>query len=311
MDEYRLAVTDSTGKVLVDFDNRLDKDYWSYYNWQSNETIRAVMLPTDSDKTLPKLYNPFTKEYRPLRTDWPDVYIGGGLDWKLDWLAVSTMYYEGSNIVYDPSLTRVVYPKNGEIVSLTDVETGKELASHHLSGWGKLPRWSPNGKKLVLIASASADSTKASDEFFIVSKDGGEFKRLTYLTNTFEQVAISEYAWSPDGEQIAFLLNTASGNPTVEGTQSELAILDVKTGEITSLCFQAISAVTHLGGPVLFAHLQPVWSPSGTQVMVAQWDADSSEAEKKYGVWVVDLPSLTAVQIDHDKQPAGWMIEIP
>lgn len=307
--EHRLAITDASGKTILDFDNEYQQERWDYFNWFDNQRIRVVK--TANNKVFPRIYDPFTNDYRILRTEWQDAYKGKDLDWGLDWNAVSAMYFDGANIVYDPSLTLVVYPKIGELVSLTDVGSGVELAHIHLPDWGKLPRWSPNGKHLVIVASAKPNNSKGADEFFIVSKDGNQFTQLTHLANNFDQVSISEYAWSPDSKHIAFLLNTAAESPFAEGTQSELAILDVGTGEITNLCFRAISTVTSLGGPVLFAHFQPIWSPDGTQILIAQWDADSSEKQRKYSDWVIDIPSLIAKKIDENKQPVGWMNETP
>lgn len=133
-------------------------------------------------------------------------------------------------------------------------------------------------------------------------------------------MTIVKYAWSPNGEQIVFLFNpdtifnTQYTQPEDIELQSEVALLDIKTGAITTLCFPSISVRTYLhggAGAINFIHLQPIWSPDGTQILLSQWDADSSAKQRKYSVWVVDVPSLTAVKIDENKQPAGWMVKTP
>lgn len=308
-DENRLAVTDYAGKVISDFDNRvLPESWWDYYQWQTNDTLRVVVLDLGNRRTLPRLYNITTEDYMPLKTDWPYVYKGENLDWGLDGEAIRFSSSDGANIVYDPAITRVVYPKRGQTVSLTDVETGQELASIELPLWGRLPRWSPDGQNLVLIASMDPKAAPGHDEFFIVSRDGPEFKRLTHLTEKLETAHISEYAWSPDGSQIAFWLNTEADDPTLEGTQSELAILDVASGEITKLCIQGISAPIRSDPMPLMTRTQPIWSPDGRQVVFTQLNPSLANT---YDVLVLDLETKTALKIASNKQPVGWMINAP
>lgn len=305
-DEYRLAVTNSQGKVVADFDDRVaPESWWDYSNWHDTNLLRVVIIDLTEERTLPRLYNIFTGEYTPLKTDYPNAYKGDNLDWGLDSLAIDLSSSDGANIVYDPTLTRVLYPKRGQIVSLTNVETGHELASIQLPKWGRLPRWSDDGEHLVLIASASKAAV-GHDEFFIVSRNGPVFQRLTYLTEQFDTVHISDYAWSPDGKRIAFWLNTKSKNPTLEGTQSELAVVDIQSGEITRLCIEGISAP--MRHEIQMTHTQPVWSPDGRQIAFAQLD---SSKVNTYNVMVVDLETQTVFKVATNKEPIGWMIKEP
>jgi len=307
-DAYRLAISNSKGDIILDFDNKYQQVFWDYYNWLNNQQIRVVTLNTDM--VFAGSYNPFTQEYQSLPLHkWADSYKGEGPDWGVDGLAISLLYLDGTNIIYDPTLKRVVYPKKNGNIALVDVESGKELANMVAINWGKLPRWSPDGKNLILIANINQNSTKMNDEFFLVSRDGPQFQQITHLSSIFERDTISEYAWSPDGKRIAFLLNTVAEDASIEGVQSDVAVLDIETGEVTNLCFQAVSAVNH--SPVLFENLEPVWSPDGTQIMVFQWSDGNNEANKNYALWVLDIPSLTAVKIDENKQPVGWMIKEP
>jgi Tol biopolymer transport system component len=203
----------------------------------------------------------------------------------------------------------VVYPKNNEEISLTDVETGKELATTHLPGWGRLPLWSVDGANLAIIANIVNDSSATKNEFFIVSKDGGEFRQLTHLTDEFDHVSIDNYAWSPDGKQIAFWLNDGTRDTTMQGKASELMLLDVTTGEITDLCMQGISIrFNDDTDGIHMIYPQPVWSPDGSQIMITQLDTKNS---KKYNVLVVDIASKSAYKVAENLEPVGWMTKEP
>jgi len=306
-DVFRLAVIDSQGRVINVFGNRiLPELWWSYYNWQSENTLRVVIDDDQKGGILLRLYHIDTQEYLPLKTDWQDIYAGGEPEWGIDQKALDLRLYKNTNIVYDPAISRVVYPKKGQVISLTDVETGQELASIQLPQWGRLPRWSDNGEHLVLIASADPKAVLGHDEFFIVSRDGPHFKRLTYLTKQFDKVHISDYAWSPDGKQIAFWLNTEAEDPALEGTQSELAIVDVDTGEITRLCIEGISAP--VWDNIVIRHIQPVWSPDGHQIAFAQFDKSKTNS---YNVLIVDLDTKTVSRVATNKEPIGWMVKEP
>lgn len=310
-DYTRLAITDSSGKVINDFAAFFDGDYADYYSWLNNQTLRVVTIDIYDNEVKPISYFLEKRSYKSLSEKLLDFHANQikdnfYLDWGIDTRAIQSLNFGGANIIYDPTLLRVAYPKNGQVVSLTDVETEQELASIQLPQWGRLPRWSDDGGHLVLIASTDPNAAPGHDEFFIVSRDGPEFKRLTYLTNQFEKVHISEYAWSPDGKRIAFWLNTTADDPMLEGTQSELAVLDIESGEITRLCIEGISAP--MRHEIQMTHTQPVWSPNGSQIAFAQ--LDSSRANT-YNVLVVDLETQIAFKVATNKEPIGWMVKEP
>lgn len=332
--DMMLAVSDFRGKLVGSFSYEMpSKDFLDYVSWLNSDVLRGVQLlnlktlSNKSSKTTSQAtaeaylgkhldiwgsvslyrYNPVTGDYGELSTDWPDIYKGKGLDWSLDSRAIDIKYFYGANIIYDPTLTRLVYPKNGENISLTDAESGRELASTHLTSWGRLPRWSEDGRKLVLIGNMANSGSPIQEDFFIVSGDGvGGFQRLTHLASEFDHVYIADYAWSPDGQQLAFWLNTSIGNPSDEGESAELAILNVNTGEVTNLCVQGISMSANTN--IEMIHSQPVWSPDGSQVMITQLNPTNS---KKYNVLIVDIAGKAAYKLVENLEPIGWMTTEP
>jgi len=77
------------------------------------------------------------------------------------------------------------------------------------------------------------------------------------------------------------------------GANRNLAILDMKTGEIVNLCIP--------GGETPY---QPIWSPDGKYLVVTVWKNGDSE------VMLVDLERSLANKVtnDNDKTAKGWLV---
>jgi len=304
--EY-IRIVDSNLTVVADFANfpaYADGLWENYFNWQNNDQIRIVT--EDTDKIDQYLINPFSQARTEIKTDWggifhpADPYNDKVANWKFDQRATSIGFVYDANILYDPALTRVVFPKDGGEVSLVDVKSGRELAHANFTDWGRLPIWSPDGSFLTLINRGGN-----VDEFYLVSRDGSEFQKITDFAREFNYVSIPEYAWSPDGKQIAFWLSQTDLEKK-DGVQSELAILDISSRQVTRLCIQGIS--TNAYDP-WFGSAELIWSPDGKYILISQWDNPISP--KNYGVLAID-PGLGGVdKISTNTAPIGWLIKQP
>ena len=196
---------------------------------------------------------------------------------------------------------RVLYPRDNGVISLVNVENETELASTQFEDWGRLPNWSPDGQYLSIV-----NHEGNADEFYLISRDGNEFQRITNFSEELDFVSISESVWSPDSKQIAFWLNTEAGEQKA-GAQSELAILDVATMQVTRLCIQGISISAPK--PWQMGHPEPIWSPDGKFIMITQWDDPA--APKKYYVLVIDTETGFIEKISENTAPVGWMASEP
>jgi hypothetical protein len=298
-----LGVINNRGKTLSDFEFTFDGQMVDYFNWQNSEQLRILYEDFVNNKLFTQLLNPFTQEYTPLRTNLSEVYTPKNpfqdklVKWKFDFHATSVFDTYGANILYDPSLTRVLYPKDNGIVSLVNAENEVELANTQLEDWGKLPSWSPDGQYLSIVGWEGN-----ADEFYLTSRDGGEFQRITNFSEELGFGSISEAVWSPDSKHIAFWLNTKPGEQKPVA-QSELAILDVATRQVTRLCIQGISRV--IVKPWIMGHAEPIWSPDGRYLLITQWDDPNSP--KNYYVLAIDTQTGALEKVSKNTEPLGWM----
>jgi hypothetical protein len=300
-----IRVLDNNGKLVEEFHPYYDGLIEDYFSWQNEKQLRIVT--SNLNQVYARLVDPFTQEGTLLKTDWEGAYRPANsypdlvADWKFDRENTEIGNVYGANVHYDPTLSHILYPKDGGDVALVDVQSGKELAQANFANWGSLPSWSPDGKNLTII-----NREGAVDNFYLVSRDGERFQRITDFANEFDYVSIPEYTWSPDGQRIAFWLKLEDEGQK-DGTQSELAILDIPTRQVTRLCIPGISNFAY--EPLSMNHPEPIWSPDGRYIMFTQWDDPA--APKKYSVLVVDTETGAVEKISENTAPIGWMVNEP
>jgi len=138
-----------------------------------------------------------------------------------------------------------------------------------------------------------------SKELFSIDTSG-ESKRLTYLSQYFNQVSIYEWHLSPDKQKLAFL---ASMENQHDGKTS-LYILDLKSGELMDPCLKGPEMVSPNGRFDLTTFYGPVWSPDSQHILL-----ENRTAEDASRLLYVDLANQFAVHIASNTQPLGWMAD--
>jgi dipeptidyl aminopeptidase/acylaminoacyl peptidase len=279
-----LVITTADGSQLITFpweeawlgiERWLDENRISLWgeNWESAHRI---------------ILNPFNGEHQEISGDYPDMDISS---WPPVW-----------GPVYDPTLTRVVYPRlngdemNRQRIVLWDLQANQAIAylsSNQASihgSYGGMPVWAKDGQRFIMALDEFMDAPSAM-ELYSTTREG-KTTRLTNLTSYYSSILeINRYAWSPDEKYIAFWLNYGWARFT---TDEVLAVLDMETLEVTNYCI-----------PNSYATSTLVWSPDGKQLALRDinWE---SEQER---VILVDIIQGYAAGIAiGEMEPVDWMV---
>ncbi len=256
-----------------------EEDWRGIKGWLNNQNLQIFI-----DGGLLVL-NPFTGESRKLPENFPDLGqpIGVGADW---W-----------DVSYNPSLTRVVYPRDpgdvhGNRIVLWNMQTTQAVTylTSRNNPYGGEPVWSPSGDEFVMTLE-DIDLSKGTldDELYRVSQDG-QNTLITNLSAYYNKyLSVKKYSWSPDASRIAFWLWYGWDKSF---QKDQLAVLDLETLQVTNYCIEGAAVGDH-----------PVWSPDGTQLII------EGRIDKDHlGTILVDLDKKIAIQIAGEFRFAGWMV---
>jgi hypothetical protein len=310
--DVQLVVSDVNGEIA--YQQSIDKtDKWfAIDNWLDNQTLfleRYRSLPNSTFLATPlpvTLFNPFTREERDLNSDFPNlVYLTPKVYWDV---------FGYSATAYDSSTQHVAYASvtsdAREEIVLWDNQTNKEVGIIQAAiDFGSGPIWSPDGSQFIVDSLSKIPKTRAwteeerlSEEIYSVSTSG-EITRLTYLTDQFKEVSISNYMWSPDGRRIAFILLAKPDAISTDLTRgSRLAILDTLTKRVTIYCIHPYSESSRL-----------FWSPNGQQILLGIKDTNKTDKSgaQKYDTVLFDLKEDTITKIADATLPLGWIVKGP
>jgi hypothetical protein len=289
--EEWLVIADAAGQIKATIPYQAE--HWSYHSWADNQHLairwRAEDLSTSAGLDILWL-DPLTGKEELITT--PERFPG-----NLNFYA-GLLLWEFP-LVYDSSLQLLAYPghtENGDdAIALWNVETRQDIANYPAEVMKSLqgPVWSPNESQFAFAMAETYNPTSSlwKQELFSVSRDG-QLLRLTNLTSYYKQVSIDNFSWDPHGNYIAFWFTDYSGKQLSQ----ELAVLDMKTLQVTSYCIP--------GDELQFVAPAPVWSPNGQQIAVENRRADG-ESQR---IIVVDFVNKYAVQIADDMSVESWMV---
>ncbi len=265
----------------------MENDWGAYIiGWLDNEHLilasrRNLLSPTYI------ILDPFTRETKELFTDYPNIEkVPNGADW---W----------GPVVYDPLLTRAVYPRtegdetNSKRIVLWDLQANQAVTylTSRNNPYGGPPVWTPDGQQFAMTLEEIPRINTLADELYSITRDG----QLTQITNLKAYYSvlmkIVHYSWSPNKQRIAFWIEYGWQNYL---DYQQLAVLNLKTQQVTNYCISGMMS----------AH-EPNWSPDGRYLVV---EGNPGKNVNTHNVILVDLLKINAIQIGENLRPVGWMI---
>jgi len=211
---------------------------------------------------------------------------------------------DGNSLVY---VQTTIDQETDEYVShlyYKDLERGLEPVQWTFGkGKNMTPRWSPNGMELAFVSTRSGKS-----QLYVLSLSGGEARQVTFLPS-----GVSNPVWSPDGRKIAFntslkpkqtvldkeekkseklvplevskMKYKSDGEGFWQGQFRQIAVVDVKTGEVTQLT----------EGEADF-NLQS-WSPDGKYLALAADLTEDRDQSFIQDVYLLEVASKALTRI--------------
>ena len=154
------------------------------------------------------------------------------------------------------------------------------------------PRWSADGNTLGFLSDRGSKNETA--QLWLLPIAGGEAERVTDLSG-----AIEDYAFAPDGKQVALIVSDEDPSAAKEDQTAPPIVIDRyyfkedETGYLGAqrkhlylldLATRAITALT----PGHYDEMLPSWSPDGRQIAFVSKRSGDPDRNDTFGVYVIE-----------------------
>lgn len=291
----KIIMMSSDGKVVKTID--WNKSWRKIAGWLNGQILMINKNRGKNEIDSIVFLNTINNEAREIIPEYPNMWIIW-VEKSFNWGSFNT-----SGTIYDPALTKVVYPFSNEQKSgvvLWDLENQKEITTIS-GGYGNQPKWMSTGEGFVINLSVRYQSNaRMNEEFFYISKSGIT-KQVTRLNQTDGNTSIGFFNWSPDDKSIAFWLNIDKVNDYPDiyphspaGYPNRLAILDIDSGRVVDTCVPGDLSLS-----------PPVWSLDGNYLVSE--DYYGADFPFKGRVFLLDIEQGIIIEIGENAIPIGWM----
>jgi hypothetical protein len=253
------------------------------YEWLDNQNL---ICPLKSGATSMVVLNPFTGRQEELASDYPELFLtlgGPAPRWN----------FGESDVVYNPSLDQVIYPKTEPphlYIVLWDRKSKKAIGKiEEIEGdiEGNYPLWSPDGKTVaVTLWEKGKGATDIIDEWYLMTLEG-QVEQLTQLGDFFENVQLGNGNWSPDGKWLAFWMDAQPSRCT----GASLVLFEMATSQLSDTCVMSSSRTEY----------PPIWSLDSRYIAVRNSSASQTILIDVNQWWAAQIPEANGAI------PRGWM----
>lgn len=157
----------------------------------------------------------------------------------------------------------------------------------------RAPRWSPDGRTLAFLGS---DSDAGTSQIMLLDRPSGQIRTLTSVTGD-----IGDYAWSPDGKRLVFVMDTGAEPLLKEGAPPQPIVIEAtyfkedpfgyfEKGERLHLYIAnfATGKIDALTTDPQFNDDLPAWSPDGSKIAFIRTRERTADVDGMSDVNVID-----------------------
>ena len=279
----KIALLDGNAQLVKEIPLEAE---WGFNGWLDNEQIVAYKdwpdNPFEGWPYLTIILNPFSNIQKEFPPDYPN-------------FNTVDVWYPTSMTIFDPTLTRVIYPARKDheddatAFVLWDLQNEQTITSiPAILSYSPQPVWSLDGEFVIIGGLTEPGSNRDDHEIYKANRDG-MVQILTHFSDDPPVERFRDFALSPNSQLVAFWISDTRNKA------GELAVLNTSTGEIINYCVAGDLTEQRTSGT-------PIWSPDGRYLVVEQI-VNKNQSQ----IIIVDTMMEKGYMILKNQIPVGWM----